>query len=267
MKKYWQAFKTFVALGIAYRVQLLIWFISDTLQYLIFPFIWITIMASNQLTSLGGYTARDFIIYYIIAGIINTFGSSHVSYPLEEEIKDGKLSGSLLKPVNYLLLQTLDEITHKIVKTVFLGPFFILGYVIFHHAFEGFSLSGLTVAIFLIALSGSFFFSHALEMLVGLSAFWLTENKALTQVNWLVQSIFSGELAPLPLLPGLIQTAAVWLPFRYLFYFPAQIFLQRLTLAEIEHGLLELGIWLLLLYGLILYLWKRGLRHYSGTGL
>ena len=57
-----------------------------------------------------------------------------------------------------------------------------------------------------------------------------------------------------------------WLPFQYLSYFPAAVFLGKITGAELAHELIVQMIWVVFLIGMCRLLFNRGVRRYSAFG-
>jgi ABC-2 type transport system permease protein len=84
----------------------------------------------------------------------------------------------------------------------------------------------------------------------------------------IINYFVSGQMFPLELLdewPYVTQVLEL-LPFQYLAYFPAMVFLEKKQGMELIVGLLvELG-WALALVLLSRWLYHRGLRHYSAYG-
>jgi ABC-2 type transport system permease protein len=56
------------------------------------------------------------------------------------------------------------------------------------------------------------------------------------------------------------------LPFKYLAYFPAAVFLEKLTPAQMYQGLAIEFSWVVALVLLSRVAWSRGVAHYSGFG-
>jgi ABC-2 type transport system permease protein len=76
----------------------------------------------------------------------------------------------------------------------------------------------------------------------------------------------SGHMFPLDMLPEPWQTLVAWLPLRYLAYFPAAVFLGKVTGAELVGGLLVEAAWVVFFIVLSRWLFQRGLVRYSGFG-
>ena len=78
----------------------------------------------------------------------------------------------------------------------------------------------------------------------------------------------SGQMFPLELLAGYPYVTQVLnlLPFQYMAYFPAVVFLGKIQGPELARGLLAEAAWALGLMLLARWLYHRGLRRYSACG-
>jgi ABC-2 type transport system permease protein len=76
----------------------------------------------------------------------------------------------------------------------------------------------------------------------------------------------SGHMLPLDLLPEFWARLLKWLPFQYMAYFPAVVFLGKVTGRALAVGLLaEVG-WAVFFFALARLLYRRGLRRYGAFG-
>ena len=114
------------------------------------------------------------------------------------------------------------------------------------------------------------FLAFVIEMLIGFLigtiAFWTDETEALQLTIDRIKRFFSGGYFPLSLLPVTLATVSIYLPFAYSFYFPAQLYLKKISVHD---GLIGLGvqlIWIIILSGILHFVWKRGLRKYEASG-
>jgi ABC-2 type transport system permease protein len=104
------------------------------------------------------------------------------------------------------------------------------------------------------------------EWCLALAAFWLTKVTAINSLFFAVSTFFGGIFAPLAVLPGWMQTVAVWTPFSWSLAFPVEVLLGRRTGADILGGYAaQLGWIVVALAGLSL-LWRRATRRYSAVG-
>jgi len=93
--------------------------------------------------------------------------------------------------------------------------------------------------------------------------FWVLEVTSLLWVVTTLNYFISGQMFPLDLLPGFWQTLLKSLPFQYLAYFPAVVFLGKVRGWRLVEGLLVEAAWALALVLLARGLYHRGLRRYK----
>ncbi|MEM7560788.1 MAG: ABC-2 family transporter protein, partial [Planctomycetota bacterium] len=123
-----------------------------------------------------------------------------------------------------------------------------------------------TMVAFVISLILAFLLGFFLDLCIGLIGFWFLEVSSLLFVYMLLNFFLSGHMFPLDLLPSPWATIVDYLPFRYLAYFPAAIFLGK---VEPDRLWTEIGIeflWLLVMIAIARFLYARGVRRYSGYG-
>ena len=80
---------------------------------------------------------------------------------------------------------------------------------------------------FLLSLALAFLIGFLIESLIGLVSFWFLEVSSLLFIYMMFNYFLSGHMIPLDWLPEPITDVVVWLPFKYLAYVPAAIFLGR----------------------------------------
>jgi ABC-2 type transport system permease protein len=180
------------------------------------------------------------------------------------DIRHGKLNSFLIKPQNYPLSLLANELSYKIIALTFC---FILFPIISYLAPTYVSFPSSSIIIpFVLCIIISYGISFTIQLIIGFSAFYLGNSTALIQLRYILELVFSGELAPLTFFPKPLQIIAAWLPFQYRIFIPAQIFLGNITGITIWQ---HIGIALLWLAGLLLisfFLWRAGLKRYAGYG-
>ena len=115
-------------------------------------------------------------------------------------------------------------------------------------------------------LTLAFLIGFFLETCMGLIAFWYLEVSSLTFIYMLLSFFLSGHMFPLDWLPPGFQWAVVSLPFQYLAYFPAAVFLGKVTGEALYWGIAIEFAWVLFFVVLSRVLWHRGVKRYSGFG-
>jgi ABC-2 type transport system permease protein len=119
---------------------------------------------------------------------------------------------------------------------------------------------------FVIALLQSFLLGFFLEATIGMIGFWFLEVSSLLFVYMLLNFFLSGQMFPLDLLPEPWGTIAKWIPLQYLAYFPAAVFLEKVSGAELWRGLAMQAGWVVFFVVASRVAFARGVRRYSGFG-
>jgi ABC-2 type transport system permease protein len=98
-------------------------------------------------------------------------------------------------------------------------------------------------------------------------AFWADNVWSLTVAQRITTSLLGGAMVPLSAFPGWAEGALRALPFQYLYAFPAEAFLGRVSFAAWVEGMLVCAAWCagLALCGRVV--WARGRLRYTGVGM
>jgi ABC-2 type transport system permease protein len=78
--------------------------------------------------------------------------------------------------------------------------------------------------------------------------------------------LLAGQVAPVALLPGALQSAAKILPFRYMVAFPVEVLTGQVETSQLAAGFALQIVWVLIAVGLYALLWRTGLRRYTAVG-
>ena len=100
----------------------------------------------------------------------------------------------------------------------------------------------------------------------GLLAFWFLEIQGFVILSYAAETLLSGQIFPLDLLPPALFRAAQLLPFYYMMYFPAAIFTGRLGLDSAVHGLALQVVWVVVFAIIARFIWLSGLRKHTAVG-
>lgn len=259
---YLQQFKTGVASMLQYRATLVIWLIGNILEPLIYLVVWSTVSRSTG-GSIGGYEARDFAAYYIVLMLVNQVTFTWVMYEFEYRIREGLFSAVLLHPVHPIHADIAENLSSKVVSLPFVGAAAAGLTAIFHPAFN-ITLS--MAAAFVPALVLAFLVRFLVDWTVALAAFWTTRVSAINQIHFMAVLFFSGQIAPLTVLPRPLQVVATILPFRWMIGFPVELVLGRLTPAQVLTGFAAQAAWLGAAAVVLRFAWRVSVKKYSAVG-
>jgi len=265
MRKYWEAYTIWLQNFTAYPARVVIWTLEGSITFAAFPFIWLAVYGSRE--TVENLTRQDIIVYYILAAVITLAVQSYVGNRMRREIITGKVSTTLVKPYSYLTDAFIATLAYKTSMMIITLTLLGIGYLILPQNTYIFPPNILHGVLFLLSLMGAFAISHLIQLIIGISTFWLGENTAPRQMIGMITIVFSGELAPLVFYPGLIQKIAAYSPFPYMLSFPIDVYLGKTDPAAIATHFVILFIWIIALTTLVKYFWNQGLRKHEAAGI
>jgi len=255
-------FKTSFLIYLQYRTSSVLWLLGMVLEPVIYLVIWSTIARANG-GAVDGYRVGDFAAYFLVLSLVNHLTDNWVYYEFQERVRQGFLSPLLLRPVHPIHTDIAQNLTYKCMMLVVMLPTIGVLALVFHPATH---ITLFTLLLFLPSLLLAITIRFLVEWSLGLTAFWTTQMSAVLQVYYVALFFLSGQMGPLTLFPVPVQVLAQLLPFQWMLAFPVQLLLGQLNQHAIVQGLVAQAIWLCLSLALMMVLWHRGLRRYSGMG-
>ena len=235
-------------------------------------FLWTAVFAASGQSELGGYRRNQVIAYYLLTMISRAFSSMPgLAGGIARQIREGEVKKFLIQPVDMLGFMLLGRIAHKAAYySVAIGPFALVFFLCRGYFYDLPPAAGThsvaTCAAYVASLLMGFALGYFLEASLGLIGFWWLEVRSLLFVYMLLNFFLSGHMFPLDMLPEPWRSLVYLLPLQYLAYFPAAVFLGKVTGVELLQGLgIELA-WLLFFVGFARLMFSRGVKRYSGFG-
>jgi ABC-2 type transport system permease protein len=242
-------------------------FMMYLLYWLVSPVVYLAVWTSiaNAKGDVNGLTANDFVVYYMALLIVDQLTSEITIHILAYRIQDGTLSGELIRPVHPILTNTLmNNIAFKALTFLVLIPVWLVLALLFRPDFS--ALTWQTVLWAVPAIGLGFAINFLFGAVITCLAFWTTRIYSISEFFFAVRLLFSGQFAPLLLMPLVIQQVAEFLPFQFTIYLPIQI-LQGKVPVEIILSKYGLGLlWLAVFYLLFRWVWREGLKRFSAVG-
>lgn len=268
----WNILKMALAERLAYRGDFALGTLMRFLPIVTQIFLWWAIFQSldpdsPKTASLSGYTFQDMVAYYLLTMVGRAFSSMPgLSSSIALKVRDGEIKKFLVQPVDLISFLFWSRVAHKLAYyTVAILPFALVFFLCRDYFTSGWPAPEVMVA-FVCSLVLSFALGFYLETCIGLVGFWMLEVSSLLFVYMLFQFFLSGHMFPLDILPEPFATIVSYLPIKYLAYFPAAVFLGKITGTALALDLSMLFGWTLFFFGLSRLLYRAGLKRYSGFG-
>src|SRR5687768_3742552 len=246
-----------------YRANLIMYLLYWLVSPIIYLAVWTSI--ANTKGDVNGFTANDFITYYMTLLIVDQITSNIVIHTFAYKIQDGTLSGELIRPIHPMMTNALvNNIAFKALFIMALIPVWIVLFFLFRPDFSNVALSGILLAI--PAMIMGFFVGFLLSATITVLAFWTTRVYSIHEFYYALILLFSGQFVPLTLMPKLIQDIAQFLPFQLLIYYPIQLVLGKLSSTQILQGYGMGVIWLVVSITIFNWVWRNGVKRFSAVG-
>ncbi|MEO7118805.1 MAG: ABC-2 family transporter protein, partial [Candidatus Limnocylindrales bacterium] len=245
-----------------YRVGNYLYMIGMVAEPVIYLVVWSTI-AQQQGGSVGGYTPGQFAAYYIVWTLVRNMNIVFTVYGWEERIREGQLTGMLLRPIHPITWDLGYFAGWKFVVIVLWLPIAAVLALLFHPQLEP---RPLEIAVFAVAIWGAYLIRSVVYWALGMASFWTTRVKPLFQLVFTAELLLSGRLVPLTLMPDWVQRLADLLPFKSTFGFPIEALVGDLTDQQLFGGLLIQVFWIVLWSLIVRFVWRFAVRRYTAVG-
>jgi ABC-2 type transport system permease protein len=229
-------------------------------------FLWTAVFTAAGEGTIQGYTRNDVVAYYLLTMLARAFSSMPgLASGTALQIRNGEIKKFLIQPIDLITFLLLARIAHKLVFYLVAAAPFALVYFLCRSYFPGWPEPAVMLA-FLASLVMGFLLGFFLEATIGMIGFWFLEVSSLLFVYMLFTFFFSGHMFPLDILPEPWFTIVDYLPLKYLAYFPAAVFLGKITGPELVRGLVVEFCWVVFLIFACRYAMRAGFNRYSGYG-
>jgi ABC-2 type transport system permease protein len=266
LRKYTKIFRIALIERMTYRGD---FFLSTLLRFL--PMVttillWQAIYAGAGGRELAGFRFHDMIAYLLLVHISRMFSSMPgLAAGIARDIREGTLKKYLLQPIDMIAYLVSYRMAHKAAYIATSALPYGLLFFLCRGFFDHFP-NGQTLVAYLVSLLLGFVIGFFFEATIGMVGFWFLEVTSFLYIVNTVNFFVSGQMFPLDLLPPTVAKALKALPFQYMAYFPAAVFLGKIQGWDLVFGLMAELAWAILFILLCCGLYQRGLRRYSSYG-
>lgn len=240
---------------LVYRLATIVWMTGAVVQPLITMIVWMNIRPSQS---------DAFVFYFMALIFVERMTSAWDVWELDREIRHGTFSTYILRPLHPIHWAIAENIVYKGLFLVVLVPFWTV-LALFVPALR-LDVTGTQMLLFLTALVLGMMLRFLFSYTCGLLGFWITKVTAVYSMMEVVSLFLSGRIAPLSMLPPVLQQWSIFLPFRYMIGFPIDILTGAANRADIAFGFLVASVWVMLLIVALCLLWKAGLKKNQAVG-
>jgi ABC-2 type transport system permease protein len=251
-------FVNMLAFRLRYYTGIITYFINVSVNY----FIWSAVF--DQVPGFGGFDFPQMMTYVAIGWIIRSLYFSTLDVDLANDILEGKIVMSLLRPIGVQESYISRSLGESIFRLVMLTlPNAVVISVLFPVLPPASTFHFLA---FLLSLAGSVLLVASINFIVGACAVHLKSILGLMRAKFWMQELLSGLLVPVALFPSPFIELSHWLPFEHIGYTPVVIYLGKDSWPSIAASLVREWVWIVLVLAIGRWFWNRLTRRMTVHG-
>ena len=237
----------------AYRFDHILSIFSTCLQIFIFWGIYKALYGSRQ--EVEGITMAMVTTNFVLSMGLNAVFFVD-DYFLPNKIWDGSISTELLRPISFKGRMVAENVGNALFNLLFrFLPALCIAVVTI-----GVNPPANPIAFLFFLMSAILGYGvlWAISFAVQMTAFWLMNIWSLITIKNVFVNVLSGSMIPLWFMPEWMTGVLKFTPFSSIYFTPVQIYLGQLTYSEIAMRYLTQVVWIVLIYMVGDFLWKKG---------
>lgn len=252
MDKYLEMIRIRFLMMLAYRSDYYTGILIYSINIGAYYFLWSAIYGSKH--QIVGLSITQMTTYVAISWMARAFYFNNLDREMALEIMEGKVAVELIRPYSYLGMKTMQGLGEGIFRLFF---FSVPGLIIVSLIFPvKFTWDPSVWGLFGISILLSFFINTELNLLTGITTFFLYNNSGLIRAKRVVIDLFSGLLLPVSFFPLWARDVMKYLPFQGISYIPSMIFTKGFTHGQAMAALGQQLFWVIILILPIGWLWS-----------
>jgi ABC-2 type transport system permease protein len=253
----WALLSSQMALMLEYRAEIALWALSGVL-----PLIMLAVWQGSDGAAAAGLSSASLARYFLAAFVVRQFSVVWMIHVFEEDTLQGKLSPQLLQPLQPLWRYLAAHVAEQCTRLPFVA--LMIGVLALAQPTLLWWPTAAELILGIAAIQAAFILRFLLQSVIAMLCFWSERAAALDRLLLIPYLFLSGLVAPLQTYPPTIQKLAWLTPFPSMVAFPAAVLAGEPV--AIGQGFLQLALWCLLLYPLLILLWRAGIRRYGAMG-
>lgn len=256
---------------IEYRAEIFLWVILSIIPFGVIMIIWTGIYGQGG--EINNFSLAKIIQYYLLVMIIRRVTAAHFEEHEAQKIREGKIDYLLTKPVSYTKRLFFATLGSRFSSLIFASPVLII--LIFFSvkndpnlgnvdAIRTFAENFWPLLNFCVLLIIGYIVEWILAYITVLFAFWYENASGLQHFKWLLITILSGSMVPIPFMPEWLKNLVNQLPFKYLYSVPISVIQDNYLLSTYDWFYIASFVGGLIFVAQIM--WKKGAMKYTSAG-
>jgi ABC-2 type transport system permease protein len=239
----------------AYRASVLTTAGLLVVEVFLLRMIWTSVYDGRS--SVDGLSLDALIVYLTLVNLQMFLMTTPLAQHIHSRIRTGVVFFDFVRPIGYPRQMIGLQAGTTLGQASLLLPAIPIAFAAGAISAPADALAALAYAVSLVLGYG---IAVLLALLLGMVAFWTIEINGINLFYRFVSQFFAGTMIPLTFFSGPLRTIADLLPFKYLGYVPAAIYVGVLDGADVLKSLTVQAVWVLVLTGVFRLTWWRAQR-------
>lgn len=224
--------------------------------------LWYAIFQGAGTDKINGFTREYYLSYAMWAGFFSRIAASWMyEHRMIGEIDTGSINGILVRPMSFYEYYFSQLMGYKLITTGVSLIVPLLAAMVFDLPTEFIRIPiAILLCLYYLVLV------HSISFIISSCAFYFNKIYSFTTAKNLIFWVLTGELFPLDLVPSPLREILIDLPFSSGVYIPVGYITGRVDFAMVKTGFVSVTIGIVVLNLIGAWMWRRGLRTYTGTG-
>jgi len=245
-----------------YSAEVFYWLFLSLIGVFVMVYVWLAVFQGQA--QVAGFTLSSISTYYFVALVIRRM-SDVPSFWIAELIQQGGISAFLLRPLDFFRYSFIYTTSSRLISFLISTPV-LAGVLLLLREYIITPQDWQTWVLFVAALGIAITLSALFGFVMGSVTFWITEVGSLYYFYGTLLAFLGGSMLPLSFFPPELLAVFDFLPFRFLYSFPINIYLEKIGTMELLLGLGNGILWVIIMVGFYWLLWQKGVRKYSAFG-
>lgn len=241
-RRFFAKYQAFMKTGIlnvfAYKFNVFSWLLVAASSLLCLFFLWMAVFDNSTTEVINGFTFKEIVAYTVIINIFGfTMGGGETQDVITDEIQNGQIAMSLIKPISYRIRFLFSTFGSLIASNLIVGfPLLIVATIILtvngYMVIEGPKEFIIILVLFLIAQILAKWLYDVVDFIFGLIAFYTMASFGLFQIKDSLINFLAGMIIPIAFFPEWAAKIVNLLPFVGMAQNPTMIYLGRMGFSE-----------------------------------